>query len=494
MPAPAAANATATATNKADATAGTAVHVRAVAGADPGAGADAGAGAGAGAGSDADAGSGADPGAGEGAAAATRVNANTRSGAAAGAGMRRGAAAGAGAAGRAADAASAVGNGARSGPAPQAALVSMPECLRALAFMGDLGMEHPAEPSLRTAALGMTIAQAAGPHPVPLRVIAALANDLESLSRTDGIAAALTLIASKHGPSYPPKLMDTLRRNATAWLADLDDRTICRRPIAPGEHPNDMVSLELMADLIDLQQPWLRGHSRRVAQAALRAAAAIGLDGQTQQRTYRAALIHGLGRGAIPGSVWNTTAPLSATAKEQMRLAPYWTLRALRHISGLELEADIASHIGERLDGSGDFRGSIGAAIPIEAQVLAAASAWIALQSPRPWRRAHTPEEAATLLMREANAGRFNPEAADALCGMENEQQAATSTPTRISLSEREAEVLRAISQGLTNKEVARHLSISPRTVGTHVESAFRKLGCTTRASASLKALTLRLI
>jgi DNA-binding NarL/FixJ family response regulator len=54
--------------------------------------------------------------------------------------------------------------------------------------------------------------------------------------------------------------------------------------------------------------------------------------------------------------------------------------------------------------------------------------------------------------------------------------------------------VLRAISRGHTNKEVARQLGISPRTVGTHVESAFRKLNCTTRAAAALKALTLRLI
>jgi HD-GYP domain-containing protein (c-di-GMP phosphodiesterase class II) len=375
------------------------------------------------------------------------------------------------------------------------ATVSMRECLRALAFLGDLGMEQPAETSLRTAALGMTIARAAGAQPVPLRVIAALAGDLESLSRTDGIAAALALIAGKHGPSYPPKLMDTLRRNAAEWLAELDQRTLCRRPVGPGERPNEMVSLELMADLIDLQQPWLRGHSRRVAQAASRAAAAIGLDGQARQRGYRAALIHGIGRGAVAGDVWNQAGPLSATAREKIRLAPYWTLRAMRQIKGLELEAEIASHVGERLDGSGDFRGSIGAAIPIEGQVLAAASAWVALQSARPWRPAYSAEDAAELLKREARAGRFNPDVVDALCGMPDEPRVpAASTPARISLSEREAEVLRAISQGLTNKEVARRLAISPRTVGTHVESAFRKLGCATRASASLKALTLRLI
>lgn len=54
--------------------------------------------------------------------------------------------------------------------------------------------------------------------------------------------------------------------------------------------------------------------------------------------------------------------------------------------------------------------------------------------------------------------------------------------------------ILRAISLGLTNKEVARQLAISPSTVGTHVEKAFRKLGCGTRAAAVLRAQSLRLI
>lgn len=61
-------------------------------------------------------------------------------------------------------------------------------------------------------------------------------------------------------------------------------------------------------------------------------------------------------------------------------------------------------------------------------------------------------------------------------------------------LSERETEVLRRISMGGSNKEVARQLGISPSTVRTHVESVFRKLQCTTRAAATLKALTLGLI
>nr|WP_307188739.1 LuxR C-terminal-related transcriptional regulator [Massilia sp. PDC64] len=68
------------------------------------------------------------------------------------------------------------------------------------------------------------------------------------------------------------------------------------------------------------------------------------------------------------------------------------------------------------------------------------------------------------------------------------------STARRNLLSDREIEVLRRISLGESNKEAARVMQISPSTVRTHVESIFRKLECSTRAAATLKALTLGLI
>ena len=61
-------------------------------------------------------------------------------------------------------------------------------------------------------------------------------------------------------------------------------------------------------------------------------------------------------------------------------------------------------------------------------------------------------------------------------------------------LSARECRVLSEISRGASNKQVARLLEISPSTVRTHVESIFRKLGCSTRAAATLKGAALGLI
>lgn len=56
-------------------------------------------------------------------------------------------------------------------------------------------------------------------------------------------------------------------------------------------------------------------------------------------------------------------------------------------------------------------------------------------------------------------------------------------------LTPREIEVLVALSEGLSNKGVARRLDISQHTVKFHVESIFRKLGVATRAEAVAKGL-----
>ena len=59
---------------------------------------------------------------------------------------------------------------------------------------------------------------------------------------------------------------------------------------------------------------------------------------------------------------------------------------------------------------------------------------------------------------------------------------------TRYLLTPREFEVLQALSQGLSNKAIARKLEISLHTVKFHVESVFRKLGARNRTEAVAKA------
>ncbi|GGP22347.1 HD domain-containing phosphohydrolase [Silvimonas iriomotensis] len=328
---------------------------------------------------------------------------------------------------------------------------------------------------------------------VPLAVyIVALASDLEILSRAHGLPRARQLIESRAGQVYPAALADLLLQQASAWLAQLDTFSTVGTLLPPAlPATTQPVALELVADIADLKLPWLAGYSRQVATLAQGMATALGLEPAQTQQLYRAGLIHNIGRAALPNALWNTPGPLAYAAWERVRLVPYWTRRAAQHTAALAAAAELASYAYERLDGSGYFRSVTAQAISTECRILAAAVAWCALVSRRPWRAALTPAEAATQLRAEAAAGRLDAAIVEALIGEVTGQSSAQTRKAPGLLSERETDVLRRISLGESNKEVARALVISPSTVRTHMESIFRKLQCSTRAAATLKAFTL---
>jgi HD-GYP domain-containing protein (c-di-GMP phosphodiesterase class II) len=332
------------------------------------------------------------------------------------------------------------------------------------------------------------------PH-VPVSVYrVALAGDLEAISRIHGVDAALTYVGSRSNVKYPDELVKLLSRFARDWLALLDSDM--SQPFdfrwSAATAPT-AIPLTLVADVIDLKLPWQAGYSRKVAELARSAAALQGLGPIIEEQLYGAGLIHGIGRAAIPNWVWNTPGRLDASAWEQVRLAPYWTWRAAQQIPGLTLEVDLASRAYERLNGTGYFRSVADEAITIPQRTLATAVAWTALCSSRPWRTPFSKDDAGALLRDEAQQGRFDRVIVDAVLAAANGQRLKP-TKTATVLTDRETEVLARISQGESNKEVARSLAVSPSTVRTHVESIFRKLECSTRAAATLKAYTLGII
>ncbi|GLU33511.1 HD domain-containing phosphohydrolase [Trinickia caryophylli] len=332
--------------------------------------------------------------------------------------------------------------------------------------------------------------------PMPVFVVA-LAGDLEIFSRAYGVEGALALIGQRAGVRYPAPLVEAATHHAAGWLADLERVSLADFDAAlTTPDMRGTTSAELIADVIDLKLPWMTGFSRNVAATAAACCARLAADEAAQARVYRAGLIHGIGRAAVPNDVWNLPTPLPASAWEKVRLAPYWAARAGRQTGALGEAAELASYAYERQDGSGYFRGADARALTLEARVLAASVAWIALRSPRPWRAALSAGAAAQTLRSEAADGRLSVEAVEALLVEEAPvaRRAVKRAPQGPHLSAREIDVLRVISRGASNKEAARQLALSPSTVRTHVESVFRKLECTTRAAATLKASSMGLL
>jgi HD-GYP domain-containing protein (c-di-GMP phosphodiesterase class II) len=332
---------------------------------------------------------------------------------------------------------------------------------------------------------------------VPASVyMASLAGDLDIFNRLYGLEHACKLIGQRADVLYPSDLAELVIAHAPRWLEALDgDPTLSGPCSLDVAFVDRTTSLEILANVIDLKLPWMTGYSRQVAELARNVAFELGLDATRQQKVYRAALIHGMGRASVPNMIWDTPGKLVDSAWERVRLVPYWTGRAARQIGSLAGEAEVASYAYERTDGSGYFRESRAGSIPIEGRILAAAAALSALRFARPWRDAFADDAAGAMLMAEATAGRHDVDVVHALLDKRrparNRAPAASSTGL---LTERERDVLRWVSLGASNKVIAQKLSISPSTVRTHIESVFRKLEASTRAAATLKATHLGLL
>ena len=242
--------------------------------------------------------------------------------------------------------------------------------------------------------------------------------------------------------------------------------------------------------MADLKSAFTIGHSSGVAALAADAAATMGLDAPARARLHVAALLHDLGRVGTSASIWERPRPLTAAEWDSVRLHPYHSERILARSEALRPMATIAGMHHERLDGSGYHRGSRGREIAEEARILAAADAFQARTQDRPHRPALDLEAAAVAILEEARAGSLDPRAVDAVLGAAG---VAAKRPPRSSvpggLSDREVEVLRLVARGLTNRQIAKQLTVSPRTAEHHVDHIYTKIGVSSRAAAALFAM-----
>jgi HD-GYP domain-containing protein (c-di-GMP phosphodiesterase class II) len=150
--------------------------------------------------------------------------------------------------------------------------------------------------------------------------------------------------------------------------------------------------------------------------------------------------------------------------------------------------AQLAGQHHERLDGSGYHHAARGAALSVEARILAAAEAFQNKIEARPHRAAHSPQAAAELLQKEVRDGRLDAGAVQAV--IRAARVKSNRPPGQFNeLTTREIEILRALAQGLSMKDVGRALGISPKTVDNHIQNIYPKIGVRTRGGAVLYAV-----
>jgi HD-GYP domain-containing protein (c-di-GMP phosphodiesterase class II) len=322
-----------------------------------------------------------------------------------------------------------------------------------------------------------------------------LASDAQAARRLLGTDETVALIRRRAGGGYDPKLVEVFSRRAKTLFAALEvtsvhDALVEAEPGEPLRLTGEALdaAIETVGQYGDMKSRFTRGHSAGVAALAGRAAERQGLAEATAVR--RAGHLHDIGRAGVVLDIWDKPGPLTEAERERVRMHSYFTERILTRLDSLGPVATLAALAHERLDGAGYHRRLSAAGVPAGARLLGAADAYHAMTEARPHRAALTPEQAAKAARADAQAGRLDRDAVEAVLAAAGQPASAPARRTHVAgLTDREVEVVRLLARGLTNKEIASALDISVKTAGHHVQHIFEKAGVTTRAAGALFAM-----
>jgi HD-GYP domain-containing protein (c-di-GMP phosphodiesterase class II) len=326
--------------------------------------------------------------------------------------------------------------------------------------------------------------------------IAQVAATAALFHRVGGAEAAIDAVRRRAGKALDPALTEVVVRQGREILGVLDLADPLEAAVGMEPEPRVRVSeagldevCRAFGEAVDLKTPLHHGHASGVAELAAAAGERAGLDASEVAGLRRAALVHDLGRAAVPNGIWERAGPLRWSDQERVRLHAYHSERVLARCGPLAPLAPLAGMHHERLDGSGYHRQATAAALGLPARVLAAADAFQAMTQTRAHRPARSPDEAAEVLAGEARARRLDADAARALLEAAGASAAAIGRSRPCGLTERQVEVLRLVAQGLSNRRIAERLVISPRTAEHHVQDVYARIGVSSRAAAALFAM-----
>ncbi len=168
-------------------------------------------------------------------------------------------------------------------------------------------------------------------------------------------------------------------------------------------------TIEGWAKAIELRDGETEGHSRRVEALTMNLARKMGVSEQELVHMRRGALLHDIGKMAIPDEILLKTGKLSDEEWLVMKKHPIYAFEMLSKIEYLKQALDIPTCHHERWDGSGYPAGLAGENIPLQARIFAVVDVWDALQADRPYRKAWSEEKTIQYLIDQSEK-EFDPQ------------------------------------------------------------------------------------
>ena len=167
-------------------------------------------------------------------------------------------------------------------------------------------------------------------------------------------------------------------------------------------------TLEGWSKALEYRNEETKGHTDRVTNLMMKSAKGLGLQESQMEHIRRGALLHDIGKMAIPDMILNKPHTLTKEEQEVMQKHPVFACEMLKEIEFLQPALTIPYCHHEHWDGSGYPRGLKGEAIPLEARIFALVDAWDAITTDRPYRKAMTIQEAVQTIRDEIGT-HFDP-------------------------------------------------------------------------------------
>jgi len=172
-------------------------------------------------------------------------------------------------------------------------------------------------------------------------------------------------------------------------------------------------TLEGWVRALDLRDKETEGHTQRVTILTQRLARSMGIEGDALVHITRGALLHDIGKMAIPDGILLKPGQLTEDERMLIQKHPVYAYEMLSPIAFLVPAIDIPYCHHEKWDGSGYPRGLRGKEIPFAARIFPVVDVWDALTSNRPYRKAMPQYEVRPRI--KADSGKhFDPVVVDA--------------------------------------------------------------------------------
>ncbi len=168
-------------------------------------------------------------------------------------------------------------------------------------------------------------------------------------------------------------------------------------------------TVRVLAEAIEVKDPFLRGHSDEVSDYVARVASKLGIDPQRREELVFGSLLHDVGKLGISERILLKPGKLTPEEYAMVQLHPRIGYRLVQNVALLRPIAPAILHHHERFDGTGYPGGLVGEQIPLEARIIAVADAFSAMTSERPYQRRRSLGAACEELERSAGT-QFDPE------------------------------------------------------------------------------------